>query len=381
MANNRRSRWVSILGAWLFLSCAVAHAVPAGGFEDGIYVYGIFKDATKCPELIDRLKALPLRQTVILSLDSGKEFVLDRPDGEDEISCVLDYLGASGHKTKGLLLQDPVFLDEADEAMRRASIVGQYALRHPSHLAAVQLDVEPYTIKYWGCRTTQEKRDLMVGLQQLLGRVRRQLHGVPLGIVSPWWYPIAGDLPEVRPESLFQVADEIYLMAYGDEGGPIVGGTAERILGRVDAPEFFTGHGRLYIVLATYEFQSADNLQAELATVRKRLASRANFAGTAVFHAQSIYNAPLSRFLSGTVTDSTGQCLAGVQVEAAGVQAETSPCGSFYMSDLPQPQVDITIRKTGYQVKKLTVELKPPGSIKELGKIVLEKDAPAEGRP
>src|ERR1051326_3415764 len=84
MANHRRLRWVGILGAWLFLSAALAHAAPRGGYEDGIYVYGIFKDAAKCPELLDRLKALPLRQTVILSLESGKEFVLDRPDGEDE---------------------------------------------------------------------------------------------------------------------------------------------------------------------------------------------------------------------------------------------------------------------------------------------------------
>jgi hypothetical protein len=122
-------------------------------------------------------------------------------------------------------------------------------------------------------------------------------------------------------------------------------------------------------------------MEADLETVRKRLASRANFAGTAVFHARSIYNAPLSRFLSGTVTDSTGQCLAGVEVQAAGVKAETSPCGSFYLSDLANPQVDLTISKTGYQVKKLTVELRPPGSIKELGKIVLEKEAPAEAHP
>jgi hypothetical protein len=364
----------------LILCSLFAQAATPAGYEDGVYVYDVFKGSPKCPEVIDRLKALPLRSTVILSLESGREFVLDRPDGQAQLACALDYLRSSGHKAKGLLLQDPVFLEQADEAMRRAILAGEYAVHHPGQLAAVQLDVEPYTVKYWGCRTVPEKRALMTSLQQLLSRVRRQLQGLPLGIVSPWWYPTATDLPEAGPEALFKVADEIYLMAYGDEGGPIVGGTAERILRHVDSPEFFAGHGRMYIAFATYEFRSPEQLQADIETVRNRLASRPNFAGTAVFHATSGYDLPVSRFLSGTITDSGSQGLAGAQVEAAGVDGETSPCGTFYLSGLSKPSVELTIRKPGYLSKKVTLSLRPAGSVTEMGNVVLEKERPPDGQ-
>src|SRR3990167_2710359 len=99
------------------------------------------------------------------------------------------------------------------------------------------------------------------------------------------------DGKKAAPEALFQEADELYLMAYGD-GDSTEGGDAPTSLpARIAGAYGFSGAGRTHVVLATYEFPSQNRLQAELKKVRRALASRPNFAGTAVFHANSSYQA------------------------------------------------------------------------------------------
>lgn len=340
--------------------------------EDAVYVYDVFRDKPDCTELVGRLKALPLRPTIILSVEQGPEYILDRPNGERDLACVLKHLRSTSRKVKALLLQAPVFLDRGEEVVRRAALLGAFATRYRGYLSGVQVDVEPYTIEDWGCCSVEKRRAILRDLHQLLSRVRRNLGGLSLGVVAPWWYPVVRDLPEAGPEALFLVADEIYLMAYGDEGGPVMGGTAERILARVDAPEFFAGKGRMYIALATYEFRSADHLQAELETLRRRLASRTSFAGTAIFHAASPFNVPLARFLSGTVTDSQGKGLPDAEIEAEGIKARTNTCGQFSLARLTGPKVEMTVRKPGFRARKVQAELAPPGVVRELGNIALE---------
>ncbi len=363
---------------FLWMALSVGLTPMPGPVEDSVYVYDVFKPGTACAEMEERLKALPLRSTVILSIEQGPEFVLDRPKGEDDLACVLNHLRAASRKVKVLLLQDPVFLDRGEEAVRRAALVSAFAERHKGQLAGVQVDVEPYTIEKWGCCNAEERRAILRDLHQLLTRVRRNLGGLPLAVVAPWWYPVVRELPEAGPELMFQVVDEIYLMAYGDEGGPLVGGTAERVLGRVDAPEFFTGKGRMYIALAAYEFRSPEHLQAELETVRRRLASRPTFAGTALFHATSAFNVPLGRFVSGTVIDPDGKRLAGVEVQADGATAKTNVCGQFSLR-LPgtSTKAELVLRKPGFLARKLQPDLPMPGSTRELGNITLEKEKEA----
>jgi carboxypeptidase family protein len=365
-----------ILGAvflWLFPLSVVA-AAEATPYEDAVYVYDLFRDAPNCADLADRLKALPLRSTLILGTEQRDGFLLDRPEGEEELACVFDSLRRSSRKAKALLAQDTVFLKEKDEAARRALLVSGFAARHPGVLSGVQLDVEPYTDPQWACCTVEQRHTLMRDLQELLRLVRRQLHGVPLSVTAPWWYPLEKDLPEAQPESLFRVADEIYLMVYGDEGGPLVGGAADRVLSRVDAPEFFAGRGRVFIVLATYESLSPAQLETDLATLRRRLASRPNFGGTAIFHAASSFHVPLVRTLSGTVTDPDGQPLPGVETEAAEIHGRSNDCGQFSLRGFPGSQAEVTLRKPGYVTRKLSVDLPVPGDIREWGKIVLEKE-------
>jgi hypothetical protein len=371
-----------LLGAvvlWLAPQPAVAAAAPAT-YEDAVYVYDLFRNAPNCTELVNRLKALPLRSTLILSFEQKEEFLLDRPEGEEELACVFDYLRDSSRKAKALLAQDTVYLGKKGEAVQRARLAIAFAARHPGVLSGVQLDVEPYTDPKWGCCTVEQQRAMMRDLQELLSQVRRQLNGLPLSVTAPWWYAVAKEIPEAQPESLFQVADEIYLMAYGDEGGPLVGGTAERVLSRVDAPEFFTGRGRIMIGLGTYEFASPGQLETDLETVRRRLAVRPNFGGTAIFNATSPFNVALVRTVSGMVIEADGKPLPGVEIESSSIHGHSSDCGQFSLRDFPGSQAEIAFRKPGYVTRKLSVDLPVPGAIGEMGKIVLEKEKPPDGK-
>jgi len=374
-----------VLSILLCAATAVAQtpqtSTPAGGqsrpLEDSVYVYEIFKTPADCAVIQERLKALPLRPGLILSIDQGPEFVLDRPEGDQQLLCAAEFLRKSGRTVKAMLLQDPIFLDRGEEAVRRAALVGGFHAKHPGLLAGAQADVEPYTIPDWGCLNAGERQTIMRGLHELLTRVRRNLNGLPLGIVAPWWYPVVKDLPEAWPSSLYQVADEVYLMAYGDEGGPLIGGTADRVLGRVNAPEFFTGKGRLYIALAAYEFKSPEDFERELQIIRARLASRPNFAGTTLFHAASAFNVPLGRFVSGTVVDESGQGIAGAELRANGTTGKTNRCGQF-MLRVEKPKVELTVKKEGLGEKSLPAEVAAPGGIREVGKIQLQPKPAAE---
>ena len=80
-------------------------------------------------------------------------------------------------------------------------------------------------------------------------------------------------------------------MAYGDGDSTEGGDPPTSLLARIAGAYGFSGTGRTHVVLATYEFPSLQRLQSELKKVRRALASRPNFAGTAVFHANSGFQA------------------------------------------------------------------------------------------
>lgn len=290
--------WVPAVAA--FPSAGLASGVK--GLEDAVYVYHVFRGTDDCQEVVARLRKLPLRPTVILSVERGREFILDRPNGEQLLDCVLGSLRASSRSVKALLLQAPSFLEKKrKEAVRRAKLLGDFWARHPGKLAGVQINVEPHQGDQWREGDTAHRRARLRSLTELLCSIRPHLRGLPLGVAVAWWYPAAAEeLPEAAPAALFAVVDEIYLMTYGGKQGPRVGGTADRVLARVDRPEVFSGPGRVYVVLATYEFRSPAHLHEELGKMRRRLALRTNFAGTAVFHASSPFNLPQKRSTSST---------------------------------------------------------------------------------
>jgi len=269
-----------------------APAVRAEEAEDGVYVYNLFREANNCLELFGRLRRLTLRPTVILSIEEGPEFVLDRPDGEEQLGCVLSFLRGSQRRVKAMFLQDPVFLRDSREAVRRAALLGEFAGRHPGELAGAKVDVEPHTDTTWESGNTAERRGLLEGLHSLLRQVRPHLNGLPLGAAIPWWYAAAGtEFPEAAPRELFQAADELYFMLYGDDRTPNRLDVA-RLFDWVGAAPEFSESGRVYVVLATYQFPTKARLETGLRQIRRLLGSNRNFAGTAVFHAGSGFARP-----------------------------------------------------------------------------------------
>ena len=268
---------------------------PAQDIEDAVYVYDLFHAADNCLELFARLRRLPLRPMVILSVEQGPDFILDHPAGEERLRCVLRFLNGSSRRVKALFLQDPVFLEGGQEAVRRAALLGDFVARHPGELAGAQVDVEPHGHGTWPNGSAAVRRRLLEGLYDVLRQVRPRLAGLPLGVVVPWWYAdMARELPGAAPEALFQAADELYLMTYGD-GNPTPGENhAASLLARLDGAYAFSDSGRTHVVLSTREFPSAAHLETELQRLRWVLAFQPNFAGTAVFHASSGFQTVLS---------------------------------------------------------------------------------------
>jgi len=322
-----------------------------------------------------------LRSTVILSVEQGPDFLLDRPDGEALLECALANIHASSRSAKALFLQSPRFVKDRQEAVRRAALLGDFSARHPGMFTGVQVNIEPYVTKDWSRASLAQRRRILANLAELLGELREPLLGLPLGLTVGWWYPaVAVELPEAAPSAWLRVADEVYVMAYGDAGGPLVGGSAQRVLERVEKAAFFTdtGHGRVHVAVAAYEFRSPQHMERELSSLRSRLTAYPSFAGTAVFHAASQFDVPLVRILTGTVKDRRNRSLAGVTVKAGKLHVRTNESGQFSLRGLRGSRAELVIRQPGYSARNLKVELAPPGRERDLGRITLRSATGAE---
>lgn len=342
--------------------------------DEAVFIYDAFQGRTTCQQVVNHLKKLPLRRTLILSIEQGPEFLLDRLGGDALLNCVLSSLPPPAQQVKALFLQDVSFMQNDKEAVRRAALLRRFVHEYPGKLAAAQMDVEPYATEEWGCGTNSNRRALARSMVGLLRKVRTQLDGFPLGLDAGWWYAAVGkEIPEVAPANLFKSVDELYLMVYGDPGGPVVGGSAERILERLDAPMFFAGPGRVYVALASYEYKSPQHLQEQMRSIQGRLAKRKTFAGFAIFHAANAFNAPLVRMISGVVNGPDGRGLAGVTVESGRFRGTSNRCGQYGLRGLPGPGAQVILRRDGYQTEQRTVEALKLGEPHDLGIIQLKR--------
>ena len=339
--------------------------------EDSSFVYGIFADHPTCEQVEQRLAAAPLRPAVLLSVENGQGFLLDQAGGADLLQCALQSLAGAGRTAKALLLQDPSFLERTDESARRMRLLGEFAAAHRKLLAGAVIDIEPYVEERWSCATHAGKREIGGRYLDLLRQLKAASGTLPVEAAVPWWYVLNDDIPELLPGTILGAADGVYFMVYGDEGGPVVDGQAEKVFDRMPAEKLGTRRGKVYIALATYESVSAAELEAELGAVRGHYAAVRSFAGTAVFHATSEYNAPLVRVLSGVVADSEGNGLAAAQVECCGVKAVTNACGKFTLKGIPEERATLRISKEGYAPRAVEVTLFAPGRERELPPILL----------
>lgn len=342
----------------------------AAVFEDSSFVYGIFAENPTCPIIEKRLAELPLRTTVLLSAE-GKDFVLDRSDGAALLSCALRVLQSSSRSVKVLLLQDISFLYRQEESARRIKMMAEFSLTTRLSIVGVVVDVEPYVDERWSCASLPERRQIGNDYLTLLRKLKAVSGPLAVEAVIPWWFLLNDDIPELLPDSILGAVDGVYFMVYGDQGGPLVGGEAEKIFRRLRVDSFPLRHGRTYIALATYESQSPAALEDEIAQVRQHYGLQRDFAGTAIFHAGSEYNAPLVRVLSGVVTDMAGNGLAAAQVECSGVKVEANACGKFTVKGMPGAQATVTVSKPGYEPRSVVVDPAPPGRLRELPPIEL----------
>ncbi len=342
----------------------------ARSLEDSSFVYGIFAGHPTCDVVEKRLSDVPLRTTVLLSAESDG-FILDQPDGAELLSCALRRLQSSGRTAKALLLQDTSFLDRQEESARRVRMMAEFARATRLPVTGVVIDVEPYVDDRWSCASLSERRQIGEEYLSLLRKLKEVKGRLSVEAVVPWWFVLNDDIPELLPDTILRVADGVYFMVYGDEGGPVVDGQAEKIFRRLPAKSLPRRRGRSYIALAAYESQSPLDLEAEIAEVRQHYGGHRRFAGTAIFHAGSPYNAPLVRIVSGVVTDPGGQGIAAAEVECSGVKAQANACGKFTVKGVPEEKATLTVSKPGYETRSVAVELAPPGRLRELPPIQL----------
>ena len=378
------SRTARFLGAALLLALAplrasaTPHVVP---IEISVFVYDLFAAEPDCAHIRERLQALPLRSTVLLSVEQGPEFLPDSSAGQQRLRCALTFLRAHGRRVKALLLQDTTFLDTPNEAARRMAALARFS-RSAGGFAGAVLDIEPYLHRDWECGTVGDRRALAMRYLELVKQVRRAVAPLTVEVAVPAWWAEQSEVPELQPEQLFRATDGVYVMLYGDPGGPLVGGSVERIAERIPASGGFFGSGsgssakrasqpRVHLVLAPYELSSPAEMEAQLAALRQRYAGARGFAGVSLFHAAATYNAPLVRMLSGSVLDERGERLHGATVVSAELKAESDDCGNFSLRDVKTEAVRLEVRKAGYRTASVEVKLAPAGQVTELPPIHL----------
>ena len=368
------------LAVWTACALMALGALPfcsrSKGPEDAVFVYDLFAGTPSCPDLQKRLQALSLRPTVILSIEQGPEFLLASREGEARVTCAVGWLREHNYTFKPMLLQDPSFIEHQNEATRRMRLVAEYAKRQP--VAGAVIDIEPYGDPSWTCAASEQRRALISRYRDLLRALHSAAGALPLETAAPWWLTTMNDVPDMQPQSMLQDVSGMYLMVYADEGGPLIGGTADRIAQHVPPDSAYFGQanqqGKIYLGIATYETSSRETLEQEIKALQRRYANVPGFGGTAVFHAASRYNVPLVRSLDGKVVDDAGKDVAGAKVEFAGMSTYTSGCGNFgFRAFGAIPGGELIVSNPGYEPQSRQVQIAPPGQGTEVGTITLKR--------
>jgi hypothetical protein len=338
----------------------------AVGMEDSSFVYDIFAGDPSCAVIQKRLAHLPLRKTVLLSVEQGPYFLLDRPTGIKQLNCAVAALQRGSHEVKALVLQDASFLKNAEEALRRVREIAQFS---PRAIRSTVLDIEPYTDEAWDCGSPAERRATATQYIALLQAVRAAARPLKLDAVVPWWYADLKDIPELQPASLYSVADGLYAMLYGDPGGPVVGGTVRRVIEHLPRSSPFFKKGEFHIAVATFEARSAPDLNQEIEVLRAHYQGVPGFAGVSVFRTGGPYAAPLVCTVLGSVTDNQGAGLGGALVQISPRRTETNVCGHFALRDMNRANPNVIVSKPGFRTVSQPVQLAPPGQETDLAPI------------
>ena len=329
----------------------------------------------------------PATRQVYASLEEGPRFLLDDELRSGDIQRLVGVLRErSGITVHAMILQDTRWLDDPGGARERlARILALNRFGPDQAFAGVHVDVEPHTLEDWECGGIPERRGLVQKLQTLLARLGSAIPPpakdgggrLRLSAALPWWIgSLSAEIPEASPRRFFESLDEIVLMAYGDPGGPLVGGSARALLQRLEDGRLWrdvpAGKG-IRIGLATYEYASASDLLATIRELDKALGRHAGYRGTAIFHAAGSYAAPLVASIRGLVRDGGGQPVAGARLKVGARQIATNRCGRFVFRDLPSSRVDLEVWGIGIQGITVPVTGLTPGWELEMAPIVVSR--------
>jgi hypothetical protein len=321
------------------------------------------------------------------SAEDGPRFLLDDEFRASDIQRLVGALRErSGITVHAMILQDTRWLDDPGGARERLGrVLALNRIRPDRAFAGVHVDVEPYSLEDWECGGISERRVLVQKLQALLTHIASAIPPpgkggggrLRLSAALPWWIgSLSADVPEASPRRFFESLDEIVLMAYGDPGGPVVGGSARALLQRLEDARLWRGipaDKGIRIGLATYEYASAGDLLAAVRELDKALGRHTGYRGTAIFHSGGAYGAPLVASVRGLVRDTAGQPVAGSRAKVGERQTVTSRCGRFVFRDLPSPRVELEVRGKGFESITVPVTGLTPGRELEIAPIVVNR--------
>jgi hypothetical protein len=379
----RTSRLLASLALFLL----VAGGRPVAAADVAVWVYGFPHWAESQWEA--KVAALPAgTRHLFASVEDGSNFLpkdeFRSADIQRLVGVLRDRFGILTHAT---IAQDTRWLDDPEGARERlAQLLALNRARPDRAFAGVHVEVPFQTLEDWECGGIPERRVLLQKLQALLARVASAIPSagkggggrLHLSAALPWWITtLPSDIPEALPRRFFESLDEIVLMAYGDPGGPVVGGSAQALLTRLEGARLWgnvpPGKG-IRIGLATYEYASAGDLLATAKELDMAFGRQKAYRGTAIFHATGIYGAPLTASLRGLVQDAGGQPVAHARVTIGRREIATNRCGRFVVRDLPAAGVTLEAGGIGFQGVTVPVVGLAAGQELEIAPIVLRRN-------
>lgn len=296
---------------------------------------------------IDRLAARGITR-LFLSVEDGPRFRLDRLDARAAVARAVAAAAGRRIEVHAMLLQHPRWPGDPEGAARRAAAAAAFgAAPGEPPFAGLHLDVEPHTLEAWECGGPERRARLLDDLAGLVARARaaaRTVRPLPISVAVPWWtFRPTGTAQDAAAMRLAASADEVVLMAYGEPGGPLVGGSAERLACRVGLPALLDrlpAGTRLSVGLAAYEYPDAAAIDARADRLDARLGTHSRYAGASLFLGSEPPGAPLVVPIRGRVVGADGRPRPGAVVTVVGagaaVTGRANGCGRFLVR-LPQP--------------------------------------------
>jgi hypothetical protein len=389
-AGARRRHWHRVFAALSLTALALglgdSTSADVQRQDVAVWVYGA--ESWASDQIAIELSRLPAgARRVYLSVEDGPRFLLDDPAVVARLSDVLDMAGTRfGLAVEAMLLQDVRWIADVQGAERRVSAVlrldeSRRRAGRPG-FDGLHFDVEPYTHETWTCGSDGERAAIVGRLHTLfehLAALTRRSAASPMRITAafPWWIgAVSGRMPRMAPRAWLSSLDEVVLMAYGDPGGPMVGGSAAAVLRRLNDVRLWSGvpSGRgVRVGLATYEYPDPGGFSATIRAVSDQLGSRAEFRGIAVFAHGHVFNGPMARSLEGRVRDREGTPVAGAVVRVAEHASRTTRCGTFSLRGLAPGDLEIAVGADGFVDRHVVARDLVPGRILRLPVIVLDR--------